>query len=384
MYILVAAAVALLVPFWASMLLAVWFGVAGLHVMPRLTRFFGGRPSVAAVTLLVSVALVAAPIVGMLYTISMDAWQFVNTAMESPEWRETLQVLVSPSDVAATADSTAGPDVVAVPLLDGSGAELTEGSGTTEGSGAAADDDGLWGLGDPWAVLSQYSGRAWSAVMVLAGAAVRAILDILIFFVVFYAVLTDGPRAWRWFKDNAPLPSDHLDRYGKAFNETGYGLVVGFGGAALAQATVAVILFTIVGVSRVLVLGVLMLAGAIVPGVGTAFVWIPVAIGLYLSGRTQAAVAVALVGFFIIGSIDNLVRPVLTRYAALQLPMYVVFVSMFGGLMLLGPVGLLAGPLLVRLASEALEIHRQERAAKAGPPAAEGSPDSSGVPIEPV
>jgi predicted PurR-regulated permease PerM len=399
-------------PFWPSLLLAVWIGLAGLQVMPRLTRFLRGHAGIAASLLMVAVILVAIPIVALLFSVATDAWAFVQRMTETPEIREILATFGTP------ADPTAAPatDLAAVEgssVVDGSaapsrmpgilppelgdiaaGSSLPEGSASAEGSGLAnvirddllatqsgsgaspSDGSGAEGsgaegsghsptnlrelMGSPLELLAQYSARAWDAVQFLAGAAIRATLDILVFMVVLYAVLTEGPRSWQWIVHNSPIPQHHLQRYAAAFVETGKGLVLGFGGAALAQATVATILFSAVGVSRALVLGLLTFLGATVPGVGTAFVWAPVAAGLALNGRTQAAVVVVLVGMFVIGTLDNILRPMLARYGSLNLPMHLVFVSMLGGLLLLGPAGLLLGVLTVRMASEALQIRRSE------------------------
>jgi predicted PurR-regulated permease PerM len=60
----------------------------------------------------------------------------------------------------------------------------------------------------------------------------------------------------------------------------------------------------------------------------------------------------------VIGSIDNLARPWLARRGKLALPTFVVLVAMFGAVELFGGWGLVFGPLLVRLAKEALEVRR--------------------------
>ncbi|MBW3550984.1 MAG: AI-2E family transporter, partial [Proteobacteria bacterium] len=91
-------------------------------------------------------------------------------------------------------------------------------------------------------------------------------------------------------------------------------------------------------------------------GIGTAIVWIPVAAGLALTGRPSAALSLAVVGVAVIGTVDNVARPWLAHRGKLQLPTWVVLVSMFGGIELIGAWGLLLGPLLVRLAKEALVI----------------------------
>jgi predicted PurR-regulated permease PerM len=350
------AAVTMVFPFWPALLLALWTGIGGLKLMPRLTRFCRGRKSVAAVILLVGIAAIALPVLALLYTVALDAWAFVTRAMESDEWREVLERLVS-SGESATAPALAP----AATASEGSTTMLVEGSGAVaaEGSGAEAP----W-TADAYSMLVQYSERAWSAITLIAGAAVRATLDTIVFFVVLYAVLIDGPAAWAWLTSHSLLPDGYLEKYGRAFVETGHGLVVGFGGAALVQASIGTILFAAVGVSRALALGLLMFLGAAVPGVGTTFVWGPVAVGLYMSGRPKAAIVVVVVGLLIIGTIDNLLRPILTKHAALELPASVLFVTMIGGLIVLGPIGLVAGPLLVRLAYESLAIAREENASR--------------------
>jgi len=87
---------------------------------------------------------------------------------------------------------------------------------------------------------------------------------------------------------------------------------------------------------------------SVIPAVGTAIVWVPVTIGLALTGRDGAAIILAICGIALIGTIDNFVRPFLTRRGRLQLPTYIVLVSMFAGVMVIGAWGLLVAPLAVR------------------------------------
>ena len=122
------------------------------------------------------------------------------------------------------------------------------------------------------------------------------------------------------------------------------------------QALVATVAYLVLGVPQALALGLLTLMFSIVPLVGTAIVW---AAG---RGRARAdgprwarGIGLAIFGIVVIGSIDNLARPWLARRGKLQLPTFVVLVSMFGGVELFGGWGIIFGPLVVRLAKEALE-----------------------------
>ncbi|MEO8877725.1 MAG: AI-2E family transporter, partial [Polyangiaceae bacterium] len=143
--------------------------------------------------------------------------------------------------------------------------------------------------------------------------------------------------------------------------ETGRGLLVGVGLTGLVQGVIATVAYFALGVPRALVLGLLTCLASVIPSVGTALVWVPIAIGLGLSGRTGSAAILVGIGVLVIGTIDNVLRPVFSRFGKLELPSFVLLVSIFGGLALFGTWGFLLGPLLVRLAKEALIISREER-----------------------
>ena len=100
---------------------------------------------------------------------------------------------------------------------------------------------------------------------------------------------------------------------------------------------------------------------SLIPSVGTALVWVPIAIGLALAGKTGAAVVMAAVGMIVIGTVDNVMRPVFARYGKLELSTFVLLTSIFGGLAIFGTWGLLLGPLSARLAKEALMMARIDR-----------------------
>jgi predicted PurR-regulated permease PerM len=88
-------------------------------------------------------------------------------------------------------------------------------------------------------------------------------------------------------------------------------------------------------------------------------------VGLAITDRWGHAVIMTAVGVLVIGFADNLLRPLLSRHGSVQLPTFVLLVAMFGGLATVGAWGLILGPLLVRLAVEAVSIERDKRVALA-------------------
>ena len=108
-------------------------------------------------------------------------------------------------------------------------------------------------------------------------------------------------------------------------------------------------------------LGLLTCVASLIPSVGTALVWVPIAVGLALAGRTGSAAIMAVVGVVVIGTVDNVMRPVFARFGKLELSTFVLLTSIFGGLAIFGTWGLLLGPLFARLAKEALVMARIDR-----------------------
>jgi predicted PurR-regulated permease PerM len=309
---LLAVCAVLLAPMLPPVMLAIWLAALtrGMHL--RLRRHLGGRARLSAALTLTAATLVLAPFVAAAISLAADAYGLVLELAQSPRGKEVLEQLVS-----------------------------------HDSSGAPAS--GMWDL-----VMSQQE-RAWAILRQVAGTATHVLIDLVVILAGAYAVLLDGARAYAWLEAHAPLAPERLRRLRDAFFETGRGLFIGIGGAGLLQAFVATVAYLALGVPRPLELGMLTFCFSIIPAVGTALVWVPVAAGLALTGRPVAALILAVCGVAVIGTVDNLVRPMLARRGRLQLPTYVVLVSMFAGVEVMGAWGLLVAPLAVRLAKAALE-----------------------------
>ena len=211
------------------------------------------------------------------------------------------------------------------------------------------------------AVAKEYGASASKVLLVLGNATVETILGAFVFFAVFHALLVEGPRWWGWCREHAPLGGATLDRLAEAFHQSGRGLIVGTGLTALVQGVLATILYAAFGVPRALLLGLLSVIGALIPMTGPMIVWVPVALGLAATGHVGKAIALAVLCAGVVGTIDNVLRPWLSRRFAIGLPTAIVLVAMLGGIVVFGGWGLLLGPLFVRLASETLEICREQR-----------------------
>lgn len=330
LYGLIAAAALVLSPYWVWLVLAIWVGQLGRRVMRPLTRVTGGRQRAAALLTALLLAIIVVPIGLIVVTLIYDAIDLAKRLLASKEVTAVFEQLVSAEPSAPPADA---------------------------GGGNGAQGQGA----NPVELVVTHGMKAWNVLMIAFRVAAAAILGLFIFISGTYVVLADGPIAYRWFERHFPLDPLLTRRFAAAFSETGHGLFIGVGGSGLCQALIATTAYVIIGVPEPFVLGLLTLVSSVVPAVGTAFVWAPVAVGLALTGRTDAAIAMAVIGVAVIGTIDNFIRPILAKWGHLALPSFLIMVAMFGGMALVGASGLVLGPLVLRLAKEALVMWREER-----------------------
>ena len=140
-------------------------------------------------------------------------------------------------------------------------------------------------------------------------------------------------------------------------SDTLHSVVYGILGTAVVQGVMAGVGLLIAGVPGAILLGLLTFFLSIVP-MGPPLVWVPATVWLYQTGSTGWALFMLIWGFGV-SSIDNVVKPLYTK-GALQLSPLLVFVTLFGGIAVLGPIGALLGPLIAALAAAFLRIWTTE------------------------
>lgn len=322
-WLLVVAAAVTIAPLWLPILLAAWFAQLAGELTDRVARLLGGRRKVAAWIVLVLLVALLVPFTLATISLISSAVALVRRALETPEWRSAVRSILTDGDAGVRIRDLLDPRQVL---------EL----------------------------LRQHGGQAWTFLSSFFGVTAEIIIEVFVFFISAQAFLHEGDRHWTWLADHVPLERRHLERLRQAFRQTGRGIVISMGLTSLAQAAVATIAYAALGVPRAVVLGQLTFFVAFIPSFGTALVWVPVAAALALSGETVRAVVLAAVGVFVIGTIDNILRPVFSRFGDLDLPVFVLIIAIFGGFAVFGAWGFVLGPLFVRLAREALDIAQEE------------------------
>lgn len=315
-----------LAPLATPIVIAVWTADLARPLLERLVERLGGRDRAAGGLVVALVLLLFVPIAIVVVSLVSGAADLWKVLSESDGAKSALVKVVA-----------------------------KEGASPTGLEGA---------LASPEMAMNLLREHGASAMKVLSGVASKAgavALAVFVYFYALYVFLVDGKAHYAWLEAHAPLPATHVKRLADAFRETGRGLFVGVGLTGLAQGIVATIAYLALGVPRAIVLGLLTCFVSIIPSVGTALVWVPVSIGLFLAGKSVSGGILIGVGVVVIGSIDNVLRPVFARFGKLSLSTFALLSSMLGGVAVLGGAGLVLGPLVVRLAKEALVLTREAR-----------------------
>jgi predicted PurR-regulated permease PerM len=114
---------------------------------------------------------------------------------------------------------------------------------------------------------------------------------------------------------------------------------------ALLQGALGGLIFWLLGIGAPLLWAASMAILSLVPAIGAALVWVPVAIYFLVTGAMWQGVVLMLYGAFVIGLADNVLRPILVGKDT-KMPDYVVLISTLGGLEMFGPNGFVIGPVI--------------------------------------
>lgn len=319
---LTVAAVYVCWPLWPALVLAAWTAAILRPVLVRFERVLKGRRRAAAALALMLFLLLALPLTLVVLGVLSGGQELARAITESPSAKTAVESLAA---------GTGGAPSPQVPK------DLP----------AAID------------LLQRYGAQGANVLADLAGAAVKGFVALFIYFGGAFVFLLEGPNVWAWCRRHSPLKVEHLERLAAAFQETGRGLLVGVGLTSATQGLVATIVYAALGVPRWWILGPITGLTSIVPLVGTAIVWVPIAAGLFLTGHPVKGAILAVLGVGVIGTVDNVLRPLYARMGALKMPMYLLFVAVFGGIATLGKWGAILGPVIVRLWMEALVLRRE-------------------------
>lgn len=183
--------------------------------------------------------------------------------------------------------------------------------------------------------------------------------DFIVMIFTLFFVFRDGEYAFSRVCRAVPLEEDHKAKILARLKSTLHAVVRGTLLTALAQGTVAGIMYYLLGLPFATFFGFLSGILSFVPIGGTALVWIPLALYLLFSGSVVKAIILVAAGVGLVGLMDNLLQPLLVGSDA-RLPILPLFFASIGGLAYYGVLGLFVGPILLAAVLETFAIYQEE------------------------
>jgi predicted PurR-regulated permease PerM len=228
------------------------------------------------------------------------------------------------------------------------------------------------GLGNITAMQEKLSTVAVQASQLIAGQALSIGSNALDFVVSFgimlyltYFLLRDGASLSTRIRQAIPLTMEHKRLLTKKFTTVIRATVKGNIIVAASQGALGGVMFAFLGIQGSLLWGVLMAFLSLLPAIGAALIWGPVAIFFLVTGAIWQGVTLAVFGVVVIGLVDNVLRPILVGKDT-QMPDYLVLISTLGGMALFGLNGFVIGPVIAALFISCWDLFSTSREGREG------------------
>lgn len=191
----------------------------------------------------------------------------------------------------------------------------------------------------------------------------NVIMNIFITIFSIYFFLRESHNINCFLQDFFPLPAGRYKQIFKRFDDLSRGVIMGQIVVGVVQGILAWFGFVLLGVPNALLWSSLLAIIAIIPMFGAAMVWVPVDLYLFgaaylITGEYWRAAALLIYGFFVLSTIDNILKPLIVGDRAKVHPLIILF-GIIGGIQLFGIPGILLGPMILMSFDVIMEMFRE-------------------------
>ncbi len=312
--------------FLMALLMAGIFSALTYPVYRRFERWYGGRRALASLTTLILVVIVVILPLGAL--IGIVTAQAIKIGQTVTPWVEAQ--IAQPGEFHKLLSS--------LPFYDK----------------LAPYSDIIWSkAGEFIGSISKF------LISSLSSATMGAVNMLFMAFVMLYTMFfffLDGDKLLQKILYYLPLQDEDEQRMLDKFTSVTRATLKGTAIIGILQGSLAGFAFWVVGIPSAVFWGTIMAVLSIIPGVGTALIWGPEAIILAAGGSFLKAGGLAVFCAIVVGSIDNLVRPILVGKDT-QMHELMIFFGTLGGIVMFGVMGIIIGPIVAALFVTVWEIY---------------------------
>ena len=330
-----ATTVAAALVFWPFLSALLWAVVLAILMWPfyrRLQAKFSKNFSALMATMVTAVVIVL-PFAGIGTIVGIQVYHFANQLIQQ---RDPGQKSVTVEEIATKADELLRPILSQVGLGE---IDVKEYIDTHRSDLTAA-------VRGPLAKLVSSLGFT--------------ILTLVFALMTMFFMLRDGPKLLDPIAELVPLPRDETIKILVKMQSTVQSAFVGVVLVSIIQEVIAGGTDWVLGVPAPLLWAFVTFVFCTVPMLGGPVIYVPLAIKLVVDGRIPQALILLVVGFGVISTVDNFLRPVFIGARSDLHPM-AIFFSLLGGVLVMGPIGLMAGPLVLTLLFGLTDVLRAMR-----------------------
>jgi len=198
-------------------------------------------------------------------------------------------------------------------------------------------------------IISHLSGIISSVFSVVMG--------IILIFISLYFFLRDGSKFKKVLINLSPMDNEYDEQIFSKIKQTIISTMRGVLLIAIIQGFLTGVGMKIFGVPNAALWGSVSAVASLVPGLGTAIIFIPAVIYMFIVGNTLFAIGLLLWGMFLVGLVDNFLSPYLYS-RGVEIHQLIMLFAVLGGLSLFGPIGFIFGPIIVALFFSLIEIYQ--------------------------
>ena len=201
-------------------------------------------------------------------------------------------------------------------------------------------------------------GRNFAGVSTaMLGSLTSFMIDFMLLLFALFFVLRDHDKLITFIRHALPLSRSQEDTLLKEVRDVSKSALLGSLLTAVTQGIVGGFGLWLAGFPA-LFWGAIMAVASLIPVVGTALIWVPAAIYLFLTGDAGWAIFMLVWGVAVVGSIDNFLRPLFMQGATMNT--VIVFFSLLGGLQVFGLIGLIYGPIVFSITLVFFKMYENE------------------------
>jgi predicted PurR-regulated permease PerM len=317
---------AMILPFLMTILMAAIFSGLTWPLYRRLRRGFGRRSSPAAlVTLLVILIAVILPLAALLGAVTGEA---IKVSQTVKPWIQ--RQIAEPAAFSEWLEAIPFYDRI-LPYKE----TIFQKAGEMVGR------------------LSNYLINSFSSVTVMTA---QFIFLLFIFFYTMFFFLVDGERILNKILFYLPLKPGDQQRMLEKFTSVTRATMKGVAVIGILQGSLTGAAFAVLGIPSAVFWGTVAGVTSLVPGIGTAIVWLPAGIILLMGANYGKGVGLLLFGALVISNIDTFLRPRLVGKDTRMHELLILFGTL-GGILMFGPAGIIIGPILAALLVTVWEIY---------------------------